>query len=189
MTVKLNKLYTKSGDKGQTHLVGGKSVSKASQRVNSYGTVDELNATIAAVVSEDFQNLFSKTFLNIQQELFDLGAYLAYPEDTTPILPIDQSIITRLENQIDKELDGIAELKSFVIPGGSKLNVALHLARTVCRRAEREVCLLAEQEKVAPEIIIYLNRLSDLLFACCRRESDFAQREEVLWVPKNKRNY
>lgn len=186
--VKINKIYTRTGDDGSTGLVGGERVRKDHPRVTAYGDIDELNAVLgwARTLCEKLPRptLLSKLTL-IQNELFDLGAELATPAGTTwegrLVMTAAQS--TRLEQWIDELTGGIPELRSFVVPGGTELNSILHMARTVCRRAERSIISLMQSEPVSTELQTYVNRLSDLLFAMARHESSISGASEYLWVP------
>ena len=184
----LNRIYTRTGDAGSTRLVTGESVSKASARVAAYGEVDELNAVIGlarqhTVGDADLDPLLAR----IQNDLFDLGADLATPErgaDAPAALRIVASQVERLEREIDTLNDSLSPLTSFVLPGGSEASAALHLARTVCRRAERAAVAFAEAEQTGAHAgaLRYLNRLSDLLFVAAR----FANGKgagDVLWAP------
>lgn len=186
--VKINKIYTRTGDDGTTALVGGSRVPKDSLRVEAYGDVDELNSVLGwcRTLSEESKRtpLIEKLAL-IQNELFDIGAELACPpgSDLRGVTPVTDDQVTRIEAWIDGACAGLPELRSFVLPGGSPLNSALHIARTVCRRAERSVISLAHSEKVSAAIIKYLNRLGDLLFALARAESRDAKAAEYLWEP------
>lgn len=189
--VKLNRLYTKNGDKGETHLVGGSKVSKDCLRVCCYGEVDELNALLGMLRTlaeqESLSELVERLAL-IQNELFDAGAELATPagSEWPTMKQISPEHYTRLEKWIDSITSKLPELKSFVLPGGSPINSWLHLARTVCRRAERSIVALSKAETLSPHIIIYFNRLSDLLFALAREESFRGGAKEYLWVPGGK---
>jgi len=183
----LNKIYTRTGDGGTTRLASGASVSKADLRVEAYGGVDETNATIGlARLSTAEDAALDPILARIQNDLFDLGADLATPpaagEAERPRLRILDSQVARLESEIDALNAGMAELTSFVLPGGSPAAAALHLARTVCRRAERTCVALAERESVSPAALKYLNRLSDLLFVAARYANDQG-RADVLWSP------
>jgi cob(I)alamin adenosyltransferase len=185
--VTLNKIYTRTGDGGTTRLASGASVSKADLRVEAYGGVDETNATIGlARLSTAANATLDAMLARIQNDLFDLGADLATPpaanEAERPRLRIVDSQVARLEAEIDALNGGMAELTSFVLPGGSPAAAALHLARTVCRRAERTCVALAERESVSPAALKYLNRLSDLLFVAARYANDEG-RNDVLWSP------
>jgi cob(I)alamin adenosyltransferase len=189
----INRVYTKKGDAGETKLVGGQRVSKSARRIEAYGTVDELNSVIGAArqtIADDypnddrFQNL-SETLLRVQHELFNLGSVLAtLPEDVGEQMPrIEQEDVDALEESIDALTEELPELRSFVLPGGSRLNVELHRARTVCRRAERRVVDLDRQEQVSELALAYLNRLSDAFFVWSRWATVQADVEEVLWQP------
>jgi cob(I)alamin adenosyltransferase len=185
--VALTRIYTRTGDKGTTALASGERRKKHDLRIEAYGTVDETNACVglARLHSEgEVDAMLSR----IQNELFDLGADLATPETDKPLpyepLRIVEAQVERLEREIDRLNGELSPLRSFVLPGGSPAAAALHLARTVCRRAERLVVALADkpQEKVSPAAIKYLNRLSDFLFVASRFVNDRGGRD-VLWVP------
>ncbi|MBM3502526.1 MAG: cob(I)yrinic acid a,c-diamide adenosyltransferase [Alphaproteobacteria bacterium] len=181
--VRLTKIYTRGGDGGETSLVGGDRVPKHSARVAAYGTVDETNAAIGIVrlhTSDEPDAMLGR----IQDDLFDLGADLGNPgTDLSPqSLRIVQAQVDRLEREIDAMNETLAPLNSFVLPGGTAASAYLHLARTVCRRAERCATELAAIEFVNPAAIKYLNRLSDHLFVLGRHLNDRGQRD-VLWRP------
>lgn len=165
--MRISKVYTRTGDKGETSLVGGTRVSKASPRVDSYGEVDELNSVIglarARLSDEEIDALLGK----IQNDLFTLGADLASPPEID-VPRINESFVEALEQASDLYLSELEPLKEFILPGGSEAGAALHLARTVARRAERRVVALAETEEVNSLTVVYLNRLSDLLFILAR---------------------
>ena len=185
--VTLNKIYTKTGDQGQTRLASGQPVSKTSGRVEAYGTVDELNAVIGVARLHSGQNDRIDAMLGrIQNELFDLGADLATPHEPAPTweaLRIIPSQVERLEAEIDWMNESLKPLDSFILSGGTPLSAYLHLARTVCRRAERDAIRLVESnEAVNPEAIKYLNRLSDHLFVAARRANDKGA-SDILWQP------
>ncbi len=183
--VTLNRIYTRTGDKGLTRLVSGAPVSKADQRVEAYGAVDETNACLGLVRLHTGDALVLDAILGrAQNELFDLGADLATPGDTPGALRIVQSQVDRLEQEIDQLNGELAPLSSFVLPGGSPAAAALHLARTVCRRAEREVVRLAaiDGERVEEPALRYLNRLSDLLFVASRW-ANAKGAGDLLWSP------
>jgi len=181
--VTLSKLYTRSGDEGLTGLVGGERCLKTDPRVVSYGEVDELNACMGLCAQQASEGLRGQ-IETIQQRLFDLGAHLAdaRPE---PQLALDQGDIDQLELWVDRALEGLPDLTSFVLPGGGELSARMHLARTVCRRAERAVLSAQAVAERSPLALVYLNRLSDLLFAWSRLAAYEAQRPELLWVPKS----
>jgi cob(I)alamin adenosyltransferase len=183
----LNRIYTKTGDQGQTHLAGGQRVSKDSLRIECYGTVDELNAFtgMAAISAAESVPPLVPILRRVQHELFNLGSILATkPEDVHP----NQARVTEIEvRQLETEIDGmnavLAPLRSFVLPGGTRLNTELHACRTICRRAERIAVALAREEPVPPEAIQYLNRLGDAFFVWSRWVNHILDVPEVLWEP------
>jgi cob(I)alamin adenosyltransferase len=183
----VQRIYTKTGDAGETGLFGGVRVRKSHPRVEAYGAVDELNAILGwarlALADEGTR----QRLLDVQADLFALGAHLAtdVPEGRTPpkLPPLPDARIPDLEAWIDEAEEGLPELRSFVLPGGSAGAAALHMGRTVCRRAERRVTELAEHDNVAPGIVVYLNRLSDLLFVLARRENQVSGVEDLPWQP------
>ncbi len=175
------RLYTGSGDKGETGLIGGKRVPKDHARVNAYGDVDELNAALgwSAVIREG--NPWAERIETIQNRLFDAGAQLADPRADASTSPINESDIKTLEGWIDAAVAETSPLNQFILPGGCELGARLHLARTVCRRAERSVVTLARVEGAPEAVLIYLNRLADLLFAWARRANNLAGVADVVW--------
>jgi cob(I)alamin adenosyltransferase len=185
--VVLNKIYTRAGDDGMTALVSGDRVAKHSIRVTAYGTVDELNA-ILGLARLDAGGEIAAGIARIQNDLFDLGADLATPDienDATaqyPRLRIVASQVDRLEREIDAMNEALEPLRSFILPGGTRLAAHLHVARTVCRRAERHVVELSTGEAINPDAVRYLNRLSDWFFVAGRVAND-GGRGDVLWVP------
>jgi cob(I)alamin adenosyltransferase len=189
----LNRIYTKRGDTGETSLAGGQRVSKDSARIEAYGTVDELNAfTGLAVLSCEEMvardpriGLLLVILRRVQHELFNLGSILAtLPEDVHPKQArITAAEITQLEREIDGMNESLPSLRSFVLPGGTRLNAELHVTRTVCRRAERLLIALARTEPVPPETIQYLNRLSDAMFVWSRWVNNAVGAPEILWQP------
>jgi cob(I)alamin adenosyltransferase len=185
--VVLNKIYTRTGDKGETALGDGSRVPKHALRVTAYGTVDELNATLG-LARLHAEGEIVAGLARIQNDLFDLGADLATPDFENdaaaprPRLRVVAAQVVRLEAEIDTMNADLAPLRSFVLPGGSALAAHLHLARTVCRRAERHATALAGAEPANPEAVRYLNRLSDWLFVAGRVAND-SGRGDVLWVP------
>lgn len=186
--VKISKVYTKTGDDGSTGLIGGTRVEKDSLRVSAYGEIDELNSylgLIRTLAEKSTQESLVKQTSIIQNELFDIGSLLATnDQEQWPNMPhIDQKQIERLEAWIDQITDRLPELKSFVLPGGTELNAHLHIARTICRRAERSIVKLSHSEKIAPNIFKYVNRLSDLLFCLARQHSFILGATEYLWKP------
>jgi len=188
--VLLSRIYTKTGDKGTTALGDGRRVPKDAPRIEAYGTVDELNAVLglALLVVADAEG--AALLKSIQNDLFDLGADLCVPErpkrgraaQARKPLRIAEAHVKPLEQAIDRFNAALQPLRSFVLPGGTAASAWLHLARTVCRRAERRLVALARKETINPQAIIYLNRLSDLLFVMARRANDVG-RADVLWVP------
>ncbi len=181
--VYLSRIYTKTGDAGDTGLGDGARVPKDHPRVASYGAVDELNATLGVAVLHLTDASHVELVRGIQNDLFDVGADLCVPEvEGHTALRVRAEQAERLEKAIDALNERLEPLRSFVLPGGSPGAAWCHLARTVCRRAEREVVSLAHLEKVNPQVVIYLNRLSDLLFVLARIcNSD--GKADVLWVP------
>jgi len=184
----LGRIYTRGGDKGQTSLVGGQRVGKDNLRLEVYGTVDELLSIVGlARVSavQHPESALSSTLLRVQHELFNLGSILAtLPQDVRPKQPrVTKADIDCLEKEIDECNLVLPPLKSFVLPGGCRMNAELHMARTVCRRAERLAVALAATEEVPPEAIQYLNRLSDALFVWSRWVNYKLGLPEVLWQP------
>jgi len=179
------KIYTKTGDKGETSLFGGERVQKSEQRLRAYGTIDELNSFTGIAVFETADDGVKKILLKIQNQLFSLGADLATPETEKTkklnIFRIDDGFIKTIEEFIDKYEKKLDELKSFILPGGSKSASVLHVCRAVCRRAEREIVELSNSEKINREIIVYINRLSDLLFVLSRYENKIAGIPDTIW--------
>jgi cob(I)alamin adenosyltransferase len=185
--VLLNRIYTRAGDRGTTRLANGENVSKSSARVSAYGGVDELNAAIGLVRLEiENDDRLDPILARVQNDLFDLGADLATPagrEGAPEALRIVASQVEWLEREIDALNEGLEPLNSFVLPGGTRAAAHLHLARTVCRRAERDaVAFTATHPDVHAEAVRYLNRLSDLLFVAARFANAQAS-GDVLWVP------
>ena len=184
--VRLTRIYTKTGDDGSTGLGDGSRVSKASPRIEAYGTVDELNATVGVCLQQPGAAAWREHLLAIQNDLFDVGADLCVPltaaarPGAAPPLRIGAARAALLERLIDSFNAGLAPLQRFVLPGGGPLACALHVSRTVCRRAERGVVSLAATESLNPQCAIYLNRLSDLLFVLARVA---AGGDETLWTP------
>jgi cob(I)alamin adenosyltransferase len=197
--VVLNKIYTRTGDAGTTALGTGARVAKDSLRIAAYGSVDETNAAlgVARVQLAGAHPDLDATLARIQNDLFDLGADLCAPEaagaepKSTPRrerLRVSEAQVKRLEDEIDGMNAKLAPLRSFVLPGGTPAAAALHVARTVCRRAERAIVALAREpgEHVSPPVLKYINRLSDLLFVASRTVNDLG-RNDVLWVPGENR--
>ena len=185
--IALNRIYTKTGDQGQTGLAGGQRVAKDSLRIECYGTVDELNAFagMAGISAVDSVPELAGILRRVQHELFNLGSILAtQPQDVRPKQArITSAEISRLEQEIDRMNADLPPLRSFVLPGGSRLNTELHACRTICRRAERIAVSLAREEEIPPEAIQYLNRLSDAFFVWSRFANHILGVPEVLWEP------
>lgn len=196
MSIRLSKIYTKIGDKGTTMLASGEKVTKSSPRIEAYGTVDELNAVVGMLrdilikdiheQQERFKELNARLAI-IQNELFDVGGELSMPLDHLNVerqQVVSHVNIKRLEDEMDLANTHLEPLANFILPGGHLANSTAHLARTVCRRAERCVVRLAESEPVRDEVRIYLNRLSDWFFVTCREISYGLKIPEVLWQQK-----
>jgi cob(I)alamin adenosyltransferase len=181
--VRLTKIYTRGGDAGETSLGDGSRVSKLDARIAAYGTSDELNSAIGVVVAGDCPASIRDVLRRVQNELFDLGADLSVPVEVEGRLRVTQAQIDRLEEDCDRFNADLPELKSFVLPGGSEAAARLHVARTICRRAEREALVAAGAESVNPLTVVYLNRLSDLLFILARAANAADGHEEPLWRP------
>lgn len=197
MAIRINRVYTRGGDAGETSLVGGPRVPKDAVRIQSYGTVDELNAVLGLArtanrdtpgASEADREKLDALLLRLQNELFNLGSDLATrPEDRHPEQPVvEERHVAFLEKTIDELNEGLPELRSFVLPGGGWVSAFLHQARTVCRRAERLVTTLAREETVGPYALVYLNRLSDLLFVMGRWAARARNEAEPLWEPERR---
>lgn len=179
------KIYTRTGDTGETALFGGARVSKTHPRVEAYGDVDELNASIGLARAIESMPLVDDVLARIQQDLFAIGALLATPDREKmkrhlEKASVDERRIAELERAIDAGDDELEPLKTFILPAGAPKAAALHVARTVCRRAERRVIAL-EQEEIPAVVVVYLNRLSDLLFTLARVANRRAGRDEVAW--------
>ncbi|MCC5828579.1 MAG: cob(I)yrinic acid a,c-diamide adenosyltransferase [Phycisphaeraceae bacterium] len=187
------KLYTRRGDDGLTDLFGGQRIAKYSLRVEAYGTVDEVNSAIglALVCARDTE--LGPVLLEIQSRLFDLGAHLASPareeessSDKGHVRRLGQAHIDELEARIDQVSASLPPMRHFILPGGCELAARLHLARTICRRAERHLAELAQESASEALPLVYLNRLSDLLFAMARRANQLAKVEDIPWVPESR---
>jgi cob(I)alamin adenosyltransferase len=181
------KIYTKTGDKGETGLFGGERVSKNNLRLNAYGSIDELNSFLGLAVIE-VKNIDVKIILkDLQNKLFVLGSDLATPETEKNkklnITRLPDSFITDTEQVIDKFEVQLEELKNFILPGGSKGSAILHICRTISRRAEREVVALKNTEHIGENIVIFLNRLSDLFFVLSRFENKYLNIPDTKWIP------
>jgi len=175
---RLSKIYTRTGDDGTTGLGDGTRVPKDGPRVEAYGTVDELNSTIGVLMAvPGLPERITSCLTEIQHELFDMGGELCIPGHRV----ITDAHVTRLENTLDEFNDPLPPLKEFILPGGGPAAAACHISRTVARRAERRVLTLSREESVAPQVLKYLNRLSDLLFVLARVLARHEQGTEVLW--------
>ena len=180
--VRLNRIYTRTGDAGTAGLVDGSRVSKASLRMAAIGEIDEANAALGMAIVTLGEGEMAERLLRIQNELFDLGADIATPGEIEGALRIVPEQVTRIETEIDAVNAGLQPLKSFILPGGSAAVASLHLARAVVRRAERAAVALAEHEPLNPSLLAYLNRLSDHLFVAARATAANAS-GDVLWRP------
>jgi cob(I)alamin adenosyltransferase len=183
------KIYTKTGDEGKTGLFGGVRVAKDDIRVEAYGTIDELNAALGMAVALGADPSESSMVAEFQNDLFVLGAELAcIPEkrEQLKLRLIEPSDIERLEHHIDALDAHLQPLKNFILPGGHPVAASLHHARTICRRAERRVQSLTKVQMVAPHLLVYLNRLGDLLFVMARHAQSTRGQEDVLWRPRQK---
>jgi cob(I)alamin adenosyltransferase len=179
--VRLTRIYTRGGDAGETSLGDGSRVAKLDCRVGAFGTVDELNAAVGVVLAGDPPEAMREPLAQVQNDLFDVGADLSVPWGVTDRLRIQQAMVDRLEHLCDEFNADLAELRSFVLPGGTEPAARLHVARTICRRAERDVIAGAQEVELNPLVLVYLNRLSDLLFILARAAN--AGRDEPLWKP------
>jgi cob(I)alamin adenosyltransferase len=185
--VRLTRIYTRGGDAGETSLGDGSRVSKLDCRIGAFGTVDELNSALGVVLAGDVPQEMRATLDRVQNELFDVGADLSVPWGVTDRLRVEEGMIERLEADCDAFNADLPELRSFVLPGGTEVAARLHVARTVCRRAEREVLLGAREVELNPLVLRYLNRLSDLLFILARAANAAAGEDEPLWRPGSSR--
>jgi cob(I)alamin adenosyltransferase len=182
--VRINRVYTRAGDKGDTALGGGQRVAKDSLRIEAYGAVDELNSAIGVALASGLDSRLSETLGIVQQELFNLGSDLAILEadkERMPVPGVDARHVERLEKLIDDINDQLEPLTSFILPAGTTGAAQLHVARTICRRAERRAIALSREEPIGPSVIPYLNRLSDALFVMARAENSRKGVEETLW--------
>lgn len=178
-------IYTRTGDKGTTSLFDGTRVSKTDIRVDSYGTIDELNSIIGLAISfiEDNKSIqIKKELEKIQHDLLDIGSGLAMPEGM-PVLGLEKRI-NEFEKMIDTAMKTVSKIEQFILPGGSKAASFLHLARTVSRRAERKIVHLSKKEKIDENIIKYVNRLSDLLYALARLANHYENVKDIIWKKK-----
>jgi len=183
MGKRLTKIYTRTGDQGTTGLGDGSRVSKTHPRVKAIGTVDELNSIIGMILAHDLPQEVRDCFVSIQHDLFDLGGELSMPGHQA----IDAGYVTRLETILDEFNAELPALQEFILPAGGIATSTCHLARSVCRRAERCVVTLTNEESINAEALAYLNRLSDLLFVIARVLARFENGDEVLWQPGRNR--
>ena len=181
--VRLTKIYTRGGDAGETSLGDGSRVSKLDERIGAYGTVDELNSALGLVLAASCPEAIRAVLDRVQNELFDLGADLSVPLRHEGRLRVTQEQVDRLEGDCDRFNENLDELRSFVLPGGDEVAARMHVARALCRRAERDALVAAEAHDVDPLALVYLNRLSDLLFILARAANAAVGREEPLWRP------
>jgi cob(I)alamin adenosyltransferase len=179
---RLSRIYTRTGDDGTTGLGDGTRVNKDSLRVEALGEVDELNAVIGILLTEPLSEIIQKTLTSVQHDLFDLGGEICIPGHVM----VKAERVDALENVLDKLNDGLPPLKEFILPGGCRAAAYCHLARTVCRRAERQLTQLSREEAVTKTSLQYLNRLSDLLFVMCRVINKDAGYADVLWNNESK---
>ena len=186
--VRLTKIYTRGGDAGETSLGDGSRVSKLDGRIEAFGTVDELNAALGVVLAGDLPDELRGVLARVQNELFDVGADLSVPAAVEGRLRVDQSLVDRLEHDCDRFNADLPELRSFVLPGGTDAAARLHVGRTICRRAERDVLRAAKEHELGPLVAVYLNRLSDLLFVLARAANALAGQDEPLWKPGGTRD-
>ncbi len=182
--VRLTRIYTRGGDRGETSLGDGSRTTKLDGRIGAFGTVDELNSHLGTVLAARPPQPMTVVLERIQNELFDVGADLSVPYGAGGArLRVEQASIDALERACDSFNAALPELRSFVLPGGTEVAARLHVARTVCRRAEREVLLASRDVELNPLVLVYLNRLSDLLFILARAANAAAGRPEPLWEP------
>lgn len=177
---RLSKIYTRTGDDGTTGLGDGNRVDKDSLRVEAFGTIDELNSQLGLVLACSPPADINDLLIRIQHELFDLGGEISVPGREV----ISSVHVVRLENELDKFNSGLQPLQEFILPGGSQIAAHCHVSRTVCRRAERRLVSLRRKETVSEHALMYLNRLSDLLFVLARALNAYEQKEDVLWKPE-----
>jgi len=180
------KIYTRGGDLGETGLADGSRVRKDHLRVAAYGDLDELNSVLGIAIARSRRPGLRRLLLGIQRDLFALGAQLADPKHTIAErkrkAAVSAEHVARLEREIDRREEQLPALRSFILPGGSPVGALLHLARTVCRRAERSIVTLAKREDVDARVIAYVNRLSDLLFVLARHENRRSRKPETEWT-------
>ena len=175
------KVYTKTGDAGTTSLVGGKRVPKDCARLESYGTIDELNAQVGLLLTYVSEPVDRETLIGIQNNLFVIGAQLATEAPQVPSVVITSVDVTKLEQSIDAASEGLPKWRGFTIPGGCRPAALAHVCRTICRRAERRILALNSSEEVAPELLAYVNRLSDYFYILALRLNFLQGTDEILW--------
>jgi cob(I)alamin adenosyltransferase len=185
--VRLTRIYTRGGDEGETSLGDGQRVSKLDARIAAFGTVDELNSAVGLVLAAECPPGVREVLARVQNELFDLGADLSVPGDDPNRLRVSQGQVDALERDCDSYNADLPELRSFVLPGGGEAASRLHVARALCRRAERDAISAAREHPVNPVALLYLNRLSDLLFILARVVNAAEGREEPIWKPGSSR--
>jgi cob(I)alamin adenosyltransferase len=175
------KVYTKTGDAGTTSLVGGKRVPKDCARLESYGTIDELNAQVGLLLTYVSEPVDRETLIGIQNNLFVIGAQLATEAPQVPSVIITSIDVTKLEQSIDAASEGLPKWRGFTLPGGCRPAALAHVCRTICRRAERRILALNSSEEVAPELLAYVNRLSDYFYILALRLNFLQGTDEILW--------
>jgi cob(I)alamin adenosyltransferase len=181
------KIYTKTGDDGTTGLIGGQRVRKSDARIDCYGTIDELNAALGLAAVNAHGSL-SPLIREVQNDLFVIGSHLATPDESphkASLPTMDDAIVHRLEMQIDAAVSALPPLRNFILPGGTETAARLHVARTICRRAERLLVAYAEDRPVPPIVVTYLNRLSDWLFVQARQANALGGVADIPWTPKS----
>jgi cob(I)alamin adenosyltransferase len=182
--MKITKVYTRGGDMGKTSLVGGERVSKASVRLEAYGTVDELSSHLGLLAAMLPEGEEKKMIIRIQNCLFNVCTNLATDQEKTPLYPsayLPEGEIEKMEQEVDRIMKLLPEKQGFILPGGTREAAQAHVCRTVCRRAERRIVALAEVAKIAPEILQYVNRLSDYLFVLAKKINFNANKSEIVW--------
>lgn len=183
------KIYTKTGDKGETSLFGGERVKKNNLRINAYGTIDELNAFIGLALTEIKSEEIKTVLLDLQNKLFTVGSDLATPNTEKNkklnIPRTKEEFIKKAESDIDNFTEKLSELRNFILPGGSKGSAMLHVCRTISRRAEREIVTLKNSEEVNDNILVFLNRISDLFFVLSRYENKVSNHPDIIWNPNS----
>lgn len=183
--MKITKVYTRRGDKGQTSLVGGKRVSKSDVRLEAYGTIDELSANMGMLIAQLPDGHEKETLLRIQNNLFNVCTNLATDQDDTPLYPsayLPEGETEFLEQEVDNIMKELPEAQGFILPGGTCVAAQAHICRTVCRRAERRIVALAQEATVSPEIQEYINRLSDYFFVLAKKLNFLAGKSEKIWL-------